>query len=754
MASTTSSSTWAEDRQGIARSLLNRRGTKVRQGDGEEWLDHSCLFHDDAHQSASFQPETGTYYCRTEDKRYPVPDVLRQLSLPVSESNGTAAGTMKRAHRSRQGPVSPETPVAGAVNLAPIEVYEYHFPTGELSHRKFRQGDGKDKKIWQEGPDGERTLPQNVWPIYGDTGLPEGLNLLVVEGEKCADTVLVVGDSWNGAPIRAVTCGSSTDLRRGGGALAARLGSLQPRSIVLWPDHDEPGARAISEVASHLRKAGHYFRTVRPADYRLGLGGDVVDFLSGGGSLAGVWADLYGAGNRIEDLVKATLCTETGHFIFPGTRRLLKIEPNYVGPLALHQLGYVPKDAEARELTARLRLKSIEDPTRVYYRLATTPDATWWRPAMTGKAWKVDATGATTSDDPPDGVLIVPSELPEGPVDVDLSGTRRDLEEICRLFRLDETEIAMVEGWLTAAFCGLQTPIMLMRGPAGTGKTTLARIILSVIEPVCPEVDASQDHNQDPRQFLRLLQRTPVALIDNASRLSNGLEDILSKLVTGYTTGIRALYEDVTDVMRLQRAIVITTTNWDVYKGDLASRLVVVQPKTETATGWYSDRYLSERLAAFVPRIRGYLFQCAEAYYANRTAFEGGQLSFRIGDLGLIFACLGYDVDALAQQESIHKSDLLSLNDLWMECFVSLWKEQDSLMFIKTSKEIHDWMDDYGVVDVPPEKSPKLARWLEEKNPMFRDHGFMVERYRTALIRGYKFVRAGYGEPIQEEMLP
>jgi len=98
---------------------------------------------------------------------------------------------------------------------------------------------------------------------------------------------------------------------------------------------------------------------------------------------------------------------------------------------------------------------------------------------MTGKAWKVDATGATTSDDPPDGVLIVPSELPEGPVDVDLSGTRRDLEEICRLFRLDETEIAMVEGWLTAAFCGLQTPIMLMRGPAGTGKTTLARIILS-----------------------------------------------------------------------------------------------------------------------------------------------------------------------------------------------------------------------------------------------------------------------------------
>jgi len=144
-----------------------------------------------------------------------------------------------------------------------------------------------------------------------------------------------------------------------------------------------------------------------------------------------------------------------------------------------------------------------------------------------------------------------------------------------------------------------------------------------VIEPVCPEVDASQDHNQDPRQFLRLLQRTPVALIDNASRLSNGLEDILSKLVTGYTTGIRALYEDVTDVMRLQRAIVITTTNWDVYKGDLASRLVVVQPKTETATGWYSDRYLSERLAAFVPRIRGYLFQCCRGLLRQPHSLRG-----------------------------------------------------------------------------------------------------------------------------------
>src|SRR5436853_4671149 len=126
---------------------------------------------------------------------------------------------------------------------------------------------------------------------------------------------------------------------------------------------------------------------------------------------------------------------------------------------------------------------------------------------MTGKAFKVDAGGAQISDDPPDGVLVVPSEMPSGPVDVDLAGSRQDLEEACRIFQLDSTEIAMIEGWLTAAFCGLQTPIMLMRGPAGTGKTTLARLLLSVIEPVCPELDASHDHNQDPRQFLRLLQR-------------------------------------------------------------------------------------------------------------------------------------------------------------------------------------------------------------------------------------------------------
>lgn len=79
-------------------------------------------------------------------------------------------------------------------------------------------------------------MPEGAWPLYksdviGDTSL-----VVIVEGEKCVDALRSIG-------IAAVTspCGA-------GKAGLADWSALSGRSVLLWPDLDEPGHKHMAQV--------------------------------------------------------------------------------------------------------------------------------------------------------------------------------------------------------------------------------------------------------------------------------------------------------------------------------------------------------------------------------------------------------------------------------------------------------------------------------------------------------------------------
>src|ERR1700730_1751823 len=76
---------WRAERADITARLDLRKGVRRRESKDGAWLDHHCLFHPDTHRSASWLEEHGTYYCRTEDKTFPVPRVLEALSMRRQE---------------------------------------------------------------------------------------------------------------------------------------------------------------------------------------------------------------------------------------------------------------------------------------------------------------------------------------------------------------------------------------------------------------------------------------------------------------------------------------------------------------------------------------------------------------------------------------------------------------------------------------------------------------------------------------------
>jgi len=383
---------WRAQRESITRALLERHGGRRRR----EWIDHYCLFHDDQHRSASWAEANGIYFCRKEDRVYYTPQVLDKLLIPVTPLVGRARAKTKE--------VLP--PITQAT------IYTYLRPDGTSSHLKVRWDLADGKLIRQTSLDLDWQRPEDAYPIYGDYGLDAGCHLVVVEGEKCVDRIRQLGDSLGSVPIRSLTCGAASELRSHAVDLVARLGQLQPASITLWPDNDEPGLAAMRAVHVELQRANLLHSLLSPAQLGLPLKGDVCDYADAGGSLSILIAKQTGMLEQepVRELVEKTIVTRDGHFMWPEHRIPSAIQEDRVDALWQRAYGGLPKTTQRRELIASLIAKSHDSPAQVRSRLYTNEQVTWWRPQPTGQCYRISAQGIELDDDPPGIFLAVPSD--------------------------------------------------------------------------------------------------------------------------------------------------------------------------------------------------------------------------------------------------------------------------------------------------------------------------------------------------------
>jgi len=131
-------------------------------------------------------------------------------------------------------------------SAAPITVYEYCDPTGTLYHRVHRQGEGSDKRVWQDKGHTGQFYPYRIEhaPDWYDKPV------IVTEGEKCAERLACLG-------YAVVTwCGGT------GAVTRTRWGALAGRVVILWRDNDSPGAKAMQQLAEILEGRGSTVRWV------------------------------------------------------------------------------------------------------------------------------------------------------------------------------------------------------------------------------------------------------------------------------------------------------------------------------------------------------------------------------------------------------------------------------------------------------------------------------------------------------------
>ena len=722
--------------EAVGKALRRQPHSRERPGEqGERWLDCRCPLHDDRHRSASFALDRGTFHCRVCSPNGSIPLAEVAQALAVGRPLSIPAGSNGRPGLSLQQP---------KVETLRCR-YSYFWANGELSHHHWRfEYQSHPKGFAYQAPGGQWHRPDPYWPLYGDLGCPQGAHVIVVEGEKAADAIACRQLLVEGRPVVAWTAGSAQELVAAREVLAHRLRDVQPASITLWPDYDEPGLKAMRAVHKYLGEQllGPVLLDVGQLD--LPLGGDAVEFLLAGGDVALLVASqrqpARGPGPR--DVAQSLVVLQSGGVLWPGTQSVSKMDTSNCSSLWQAVTGRMPLDRQAKELLNLLRAKHAQGAVADHWRVAAEATRSYWRSAPMEPCVEISAQGLRAVDDCSEGVLLA-----AGPgvvnSDVDLNGREGAFEHACNLFGLSELERTLCLAWLVCCLTGRQAPILVLKGQANTGKSTFARFLLGLVEPTLPELDANSKRGfEDERQLVRQLQQVPAILLDNISSLAAATEDLLCRLVTGYGVSIRTLYTDTVEQVRMRRGIIITTTNWDVYKGDLASRIVVCSPRLPAA-GRLPEETIEAQCEALMPAARGWAMRQAQRFFAEAPRHANTLNPWRVSSVGLVLSALGYDSARIYGEEAQEKARFLNENDPWIQGCVDIWeRENKGGEFLFSIHQIIDGMRASGLdgEDLPRANGAKFPRWAQEKRLLLMDHGFWVERVDKP-GRGYWFRR-------------
>lgn len=719
---------------------LRHEGWRWQRGkDGRQKLKGRCLFHEEQTPSADFYPDDGWYYCHACAERYE-PD-------KVVEALGIDSRTTRKGQPVRTGP----SPMFNSESEAlkgyhtkfgwPVQTYRYHFPDSRLSHLKHRyETETGGKTFLIQSPDGSWKKPEVIWPVYGLQKLPPGMNYVLVEGEKAQEQINKAVQLHQGIPVFALTCGSAADMQSADNRkqLVQLLQNLNANRVLIWPDNDKPGREWAKPLHMQLVASGVRTATANVTALGLPEHAGCDDFLAQDGDLDSVFVREFQqvGGHTVDDLVQQIIVTRSGMMMMPGSRNLHPIKDDTV-EVAIFRVtkDSTPQPKIKQRVRNELRSRAEDSGVEIFYRRwhDQQRDSFAWRSIDHGFAYMVDRNGMRGIQDPPDTLLLVPPGVPQWSARVDQDGQRAALRQLCEFFGV-ESSLEILEGWLLCALIGLQTPILLLRGEAGSGKTTLAKALVGILEPTVPQVQLSQNAYRDERALINGLRQSMAVLIDNVTSMHTDSEDLLSRFVTGYGVLHRPLYEDRAENIAMQRAIAITTTNWNMQKGDLVSRTIAV--RTHAYDRYKDEDQVEALLNPLIEKVRGYLFSRAVFYYQRIYANPNGTSSLRLAGLSRVFRALGYDAAKIERQLALNRVRVASETHSWLNAVASWLYDLDlregesrdvRLEEIKGSIE--------GLTDQFLPSNQKFAAFLYEAAPQFRDFGFTLVRGRTNQMR-------------------
>lgn len=222
------------------------------------------------------------------------------------------------------------------------------------------------------------------------------------------------------------------------------------------------------------------------------------------------------------------------------------------------------------------------------------------------------------------------------------------LEDLRELLNVDNDSWVLISTFLLFCFCPSDVyPVLVLFAPRGSGKTTAAEVLKDLVDP---GKGGLLDLPTDSRALAVNAIRRSLLVYDNVSYIGNDSSDLVCKVATGFSLGVRTLHTDneetTFDILRPQ---IITAIDAIVTRDDLADRVLMAQLLPISEEKRLPQAEVRARIEELKPGILGALMTALSQSLANLPDTRAKATAFpRLADYALF---------ATAAEESIGLDD-------------------------------------------------------------------------------------------------
>jgi hypothetical protein len=214
------------------------------------------------------------------------------------------------------------------------------------------------------------------------------------------------------------------------------------------------------------------------------------------------------------------------------------------------------------------------------------------------------------------------------------------LSDFAKHFNLTKADVLRVVAFMVGTFnLSGSYPILFIEGEQGTCKSTLADMLLALIDPPTSAKSARLSFASDEKDFHVIASGARVLCFDNISSFSAAVADAFCRMATGAASSSRRLYTDDEEArLVVLRPVIATCIGLPSSRPDLLSRAVRV--RTLPVELRRSEKGVMKDFNMDRSKLLGFLMTCVSAALRNRDSIEAaadrGEIKLpRMGDFGL-----------------------------------------------------------------------------------------------------------------------
>lgn len=457
-------------------------------------------------------------------------------------------------------------------------------------------------------------------PLYGLDRLSTNKSVVVVtEGEKAADAAQTL------LPDHSCICSPNG----ANGAPKADWSALKGRDVVIWPDADEAGQSYATSVLKLAKKAGaKTIRTLKPPDC-VPEGWDAADALEEGWNKEKAYSFLEEEGGGSLSTKVRKKGSGSPLLVYMGEAKLW-LTPEKQVYATVHVNGRSENwSIESNNFQSWLvgkyysdtglapNSQQLSDALRVFAAEAIKTGRTY-TPALRvayfeGVAYLdlADAERNIIKIDRGIWELVEQAPVkfirPSTMLPLPIPEAGESVERARHLFNVGDADFKLLVGWLMRVLWGGSTnyPLLVLGGEQGSGKSSMARLIRSIIDP-CRVPSTSLP--RDERDTVVLALNSHVLNFDNVSRVDPSMSDVLCRLSTGGGFTTRRLHTDgeLFSFYGVRPTVLNGITNL-TEKADLAERSLTITMKRIEGAGRLTDQALNAEWERLAPEFLGAL---------------------------------------------------------------------------------------------------------------------------------------------------